>query len=163
MENPDYAAISLFNYVYGGSVNSKLFLNVRERLSLCYFASSIIERSKGIMIVSSGIEFDKYDVAYKEILAQLTAIRNGDVTDAELENARGALITDLKSIVDSALQLEDFYLTGIVSEGELTDPMDMAGLVEKTTKEDVIGIAKSVCQDAVFFLKGFENEDGGQA
>lgn len=162
MYSPDYVAISLFNYIYGGSVNSKLFLNVREKLSLCYFASSMVERHKGLMIVSSGIEFDKYDVALKEILAQLGAIKNGDVGDREFENAKSALITDLKAVMDSQLQLEDFYLGQAVSEGELYGPMELAGMVPETSKETVIDIARGVEQDSVYFLKSFENPEEGR-
>jgi len=57
MEAPDYAALQLLHYIYGGSVNSKLFLHVRERLSLCYYASSVLEKTKGLLLVASGIEF----------------------------------------------------------------------------------------------------------
>lgn len=60
MEDPDIAALHVFNSVYGSGTSSKLFMNVRERLSLCYYASSIIDIHKGIMLVASGIEFEKF-------------------------------------------------------------------------------------------------------
>ena len=71
------APVMVANAMFGGSVTSKLFMNVRERLSLCYYASSSIDWRKGIMLVSSGIEFDKYDEALSEILTQLEAVRKG--------------------------------------------------------------------------------------
>jgi len=78
--------------MFGGSSNSKLFLNVREKLSLCYYASSLFHRQKGLITVSSGIEFDKYQTARDEILAQLEAVRRGEIEDWELEGARSTLL-----------------------------------------------------------------------
>ena len=75
MEEPDLAAIYVFNAVYGSGVTSKLFMNVREKLSLCYYASSTVDTHKGIMLVSSGVDFDKVDEAKSEILAQLEAVK----------------------------------------------------------------------------------------
>ena len=67
------------NAIFGGTTLSKLFLNVREKLSLCYYASSAMEKMKGLILVSSGIEFDKFQTARDEILAQLEAIRRGEI------------------------------------------------------------------------------------
>jgi len=71
MKSPDYPALMLLNALYGGSVSSKLFVNVREKLSLCYYASSSIDKHKGIMIVSSGVDFSKFEIALEKILTQL--------------------------------------------------------------------------------------------
>ncbi|MFQ9472743.1 MAG: insulinase family protein [Oscillospiraceae bacterium] len=67
----EYPALVMCNAIFGGTPLSKLFLNVREKLSLCYYASSMLEKMKGLVLVSSGIEFDKYQQARDEILAQL--------------------------------------------------------------------------------------------
>ena len=80
MEEPDIPALYVFNAVYGSGATSKLFMNVREKLSLCYYASSAVYLHKGIMLVSSGIEFDKLDAARDEILAQLDSVRRGEIT-----------------------------------------------------------------------------------
>lgn len=84
----EYPALVMCNAIFGGTPLSKLFLNVREKLSLCYYASSMLEKMKGLVLVSSGIEFDKYQQARDEILAQLEAIRRGEIEDWELEGAR---------------------------------------------------------------------------
>lgn len=89
----EYPALVLCNAIFGGTPLSKLFLNVREKLSLCYYASSVLEKMKGLVLVSSGIEFDKYQQAKDEILAQLEAIRRGEIEDWELEGARRTLIS----------------------------------------------------------------------
>ena len=89
----DYPAVLLCNAVFGGTTLSKLFLNVREKLSLCYYASSMLEKMKGVILVSSGIEFDKYQKARDEILHQLEEIRQGHIEDWELEGARRTVIS----------------------------------------------------------------------
>jgi predicted Zn-dependent peptidase len=156
MESPDQAALRVFNAVYGGSVTSKLFMNVRERLSLCYYASSVIDRHKGVMAVTSGIEFSKYDEALREILAQLDAIRRGEVTEQELEAARKFIASDLRSDMDNPGALEDFYLAQAI-EGLSYGPEELAALAEEVSLGDVTAIAQGVVCDAVYFLRSPEN------
>jgi predicted Zn-dependent peptidase len=159
MEEPDLAAMRVFNAVYGGSVSSKLFMNVREKLSLAYFASSSLDTTKGIMAVYSGIEFDKYDEALGEILAQLDAVKNGDVTDDEMANAISELAANLRMISDDQADLVQYWLQDNI-EGLECSPEEMASLVEMVTKQDVINIAKNVECDAIYFLCGEESDDG---
>ena len=153
MLDPDEAAIRVFNAVFGGCATSKLFTNVRERLSLCYYASSSADLLKGILTVSSGIDFDKYEPARNEIDAQLDAMRAGDITEAELSAAKKAVANSLRQIPDSPAALEDFYLRQVI-RGTDASPDDMAALAEDVTAESVAEIARGVEADAVFFLKG---------
>lgn len=97
----DYPALLVCNAVYGGTPTSKLFLNVREKLSLCYFASSMLEKFKGIMMVSSGIEFQNYEKAKDEILAQLENCRGGNIEAWELEGAKRSIISGLYATMDA--------------------------------------------------------------
>ena len=158
MDDPDIAAIYVFNAVFGGSVTSKLFMNVREKLSLCYFAGSFADAHKGLLTVYSGIDFDKFDEAKAEILAQLDDIRHGNVTEEELRNAKTAVITALSMIPDSAGELEGFWLANTVDGIEL-EPEELASLCEYVSLDDVVSIANSVVLDAVYFLQG-NGEDG---
>lgn len=80
MEEPDMAKLRVFNAVYGGSVTSKLFTNVREKRSLCYYASSGVDIQKGLLLVSSAVNFENFGAAREEILAQLEAMRRGEIT-----------------------------------------------------------------------------------
>lgn len=153
MKKPDPAKIRVFNSVYGGSVNSKLFMNVREKLSLCYFASSGTDIHKGIMTVSSGIDFDKYDAALSEILKQLDAVAEGNVTDEELKAAKKSVASDLRLICDSPAALEAFYFDSNLSGTEY-GPFEAAALAEEVTSDQVVEIASGVVCDAVYFLKG---------
>ena len=153
MKKPNYAVMMVMNAVFGGSVTSKLFLNVREKLSLCYFASSMIDRHKGIMMVSSGIEFSKYDQALSEIRAQLDKVRNGEIEDWELDSAKRAVVTSILTSMDEPGGLESLYLDRAIS-GVTIMPEGLAGLVDVVTKEEVMAAANSVKEEAVYFLRG---------
>ena len=153
MDEFDFAAIRVMNALYGGSVTSKLFMNVRERLSLAYYASSSIDLHKGVMLVSSGIEFDKYDDALSEIMAQLDAVRGGTVTEEEIEAARKYVASSARTVVDSPGALEEYYL-GQHIQGLSFLPEELAEMAEAVTIEDVVDIANCIECDAVYFLRG---------
>ena len=153
MEDPDIAAIRVMNAVFGGYASSKLFMNVREKLSLCYFASSGVDILKGVMLVVSGIEFDKYDQALAEIFAQLEAVKRGEITDKELASAKASVGSALLAAADSDGALESFWLSQNV-QGLEYGPEELAALVDDVTKADVIKAAQGVECDAVYFLKG---------
>ena len=159
MEEPDIPALYVFNAVYGSGAMSKLFMNVREKLSLCYYASSAVYLHKGIMLVSSGIEFDKLDAARDEILAQLDSVRRGEITDDELRSAKKSVASDLRAVQDSIGELEGFYLSQAL-DGLDYGPAELAALAEDVTKEDVQAIAESIECDLIYFLKGSGEEDG---
>lgn len=152
------ASMMVFNALYGGSVTSKLFLNVRERLSLCYYASSMLEKHKGLMIVSSGIRFDKYQEALDEILRQLELVKAGEFTEQELESAKNYVVSNLKMYQDEAVSLENFYLDAAV-EGMRGTPGDVAAMVLLVTRDEVKRVAGKVGTDAVYFLKGRDGND----
>lgn len=159
MEEPDIPALYVFNAVYGSGATSKLFMNVREKLSLCYYASSAVYLHKGIMLVSSGIEFDKLNAARDEILAQLDSVRRGEITDDELRSAKKSVASDLRAVQDSLGELEGFYLSQAL-DGLDYGPAELAALAEDVTKEDVQAIAESIECDLIYFLKGSGEEDG---
>lgn len=158
MEEPDIAAIYVFNAVYGSGVTSKLFMNVREKLSLCYYASSAVDTHKGVMLVSSGVDFDKADAAKAEILAQLDAVKKGEITDAELDAAKRSVASDLRACLDSQGELEGFYLANTLDGLEFS-PDELAELVNEVERDDVIAIANSVVLDAEYFLQGGGEDD----
>jgi predicted Zn-dependent peptidase len=150
-----YPALLLMNSVYGGSLTSKLFMNVREKLSLCYYASSGLDRFKGVMIVSSGVDMDKFETAKAEILAQLEACRRGEIAQEELEPARSYLISSLKAGEDSAYGMEDFYV-GQTIGGYTDTPDTLAQALQKVTIPEIQAVANRLKLDTIYFLKGAE-------
>lgn len=153
MEDPDPAALRVFNAAYGGAVTSRLFLNVREKLSLCYFASSSLDPMKGVMLVSSGIDFDRYGQTRDEILAQLGALARGEMTDDELSAARAAVIGQVLTWPDSPAALDEFWLSRAL-EGTQYSPEELAELCQGVTRDQIAYIAGQAACDAVYFLKG---------
>ena len=153
----DSAALLMGNTLFGGSSNSKLFLNVREKLSLCYYASSLFHRQKGLITVSSGIEFENYQRAYDEIMAQLEAVRKGELEDWELEAARSTLLNAYASMGDSQGKLENFCL-GQAATGRDESPEDLADQVRAVTPERIFEAMGTAKLDTVYFLQGKEAE-----
>ena len=151
----EFPALLLLNAVFGGTSMSKLFMNVREKLSLCYFASSGLERHKGLMLVSSGIEFEKYEQARDEILAQLESCRRGEITADELEGARRIVITALQTILDTQSRMADHWLGQAVA-GLPDGPEEMVRQIERVTPEQLKQVAQKLELDTIYFLKGKE-------
>jgi len=156
MKEPDYPALMLFNALYGGSVSSKLFLNVREKLSLCYYASSMVDKHKGVMLVSSGVEFSKFTAALDEILVQLESVKTGDISEWEFTSAKRYVITSIKSALDRLNGLEELYFDSILASVRY-DPACLSDLVDAVTIERVIGSASGIKTDSVYMLSGLED------
>ena len=110
------------------------------------------------MMVSSGIEFDKFEQARDEIFAQLENIRQGQISEDELHRAKAGVASDLRSLMDSQGDLEGFYLSQ-TRDGWEFGPMELAELVDGVSREEVIAIAKSIECDLIYFLRGSEEED----
>ncbi|MBQ8696374.1 MAG: insulinase family protein [Clostridia bacterium] len=148
---------SVFSEIFGASATSKLFANVREKLSLCYYCSSIAEAHKGIMIVYSGLSKENKEKALTEIMAQLDAVKAGDITDEELDMAKKGVINAYRALNDSPSSLEGWY-TGRAMAGISTTPEDCIPMVEAVTKEDVQAVASLITADTVYFLEAEEEE-----
>ena len=145
----------LANLLFGGSSNSKLFLNVREKLSLCYYASSAYARSKKILTVSSGIEPKDYDRTLDEIMHQLRQVQEGQWEPWELDGARSTALNSLRSVADSQSALENFYMSRAAVDQRET-PEELMQSLQAVTPERTCEAAKSIQLDTVYFLRGKE-------
>ena len=157
MEDPDQAALYVFNAVFGSGSSSKLFQNVREKLQLCYDVGSLVDLHKGLLLVSAGIDFDKMEAARDEIFAQLEAMGRGEISDEELTAAKAGLASDLRAMCDSQGELEGFTLSQTL-DGLDYGPLELAALVEDVSKDAVTRIAQSVDCDQIYFLAGKAEE-----
>ena len=151
----DVPAMMLANLIFGGSSNSKLFLNVREKLSLCYYASSSYARAKKILTVSSGIEPKDYDRTLEEILHQLRQVQQGQWEPWELEGAKSTALNSLRSVADSQGALENFYMSR-AAVGQQETPEELMQSLEAVTPERICQAAQSIKLDTVYFLTGKE-------
>lgn len=156
-ESDDTYALIMANLLFGGTSNSKLFMNVREKLSLCYYASSSFARSKSIMTVSSGIENENYDKTKEEIIKQLENIKEGQWEDWEWNGAMAMMTNSLESVYDSQGGLEGFYLGNVVTDISET-PEEMIEEIRKVTPERVCKAAECCHLDTVYFLKGKDEQ-----
>ena len=152
----DVPAMIMANLLFGGSSNSKLFLNVREKLSLCYYASSSYARSKGILTVSSGIETKDYDRALEEILRQLKAVQEGEWEDWEIPGARSTILSSLAAMPDGQGAMENWFL-GQNATDQTETPEELAAQLREVTPERIRAAAQTITLDTVYFLKGKED------
>ena len=153
LRHPAYAAVQVCNTILGAGMTSKLFMQVREKMSLCYDIGSGFHGSKGILLVAAGIEFDKKQTVQQEILRQLRLICDGDITAEELRSAKEALLSNLRSTHDSPGAIEGYYASAAIS-GIGMDTQAFMEAIQKVEKEDVQAAAETLRLSCVYFLKG---------
>lgn len=146
-------AVKLMTALYGGTPNSKLFVNVREKSSLCYYCSAQYVSMKGIMLVQSGVETKNVDRAKEEILAQLDEVRKGNFDDSELNAAKLSLCNGYRSVSDSLGGLEAWYLSQTFSH-QMLRPEEAAARIMAVSREDIVDAANHVTLDTVYRLIG---------
>lgn len=151
----DYPALCVFNSVFGAGAHSKLFNNVREKLSLAYYASSILENYKGIIFVNAGIEFKNFETARDEILRQLGEVKSGNVTDTELQSSITDITSSLEEYCDDQRMLQSFFLSELMM-GTNRDIERVKADIASVTKERVIAVSQKIELDTVYFLTGEE-------
>ena len=150
---PEFPAMQVLNTVFGSGMTSKLFMNIREKMSLCYSIGSGYYGTKGIVTVSAGIDFDKEEVTRQEVLRQLKACQEGDISQEELTAARQAILSSLRATHDSPGAIEGYYATAALSGMKMT-PAEYMAAVETVTKEQVVAAANSLKLHTTYFLKG---------
>ena len=151
--DPKFAAMQVFNTLYGSGMTSKLFMRIREQLSLCYGIGSGYYGSKGILAVRAGIDFDKVDKTKQEVLALLEDCRQGKISPEELEAGREAVLSTLRATHDSPGSIENYYATAALSGMKMT-PAEYMAAVEQVGLSDVVACARSLCLHSTYFLKG---------
>ena len=153
IRHPEFPTMQVLNTLFGAGMTSPLFMNVREKMSLCYSIGSGYYGTKGIITVAAGIDFDKESVVREEILRQLTACQEGDITPEELTAAKQAMLSSLRATHDSPGSIEAYYATGALSGMSLT-PAEYMAAVEDVTLERIVAAAKTVQLHSTYFLKG---------
>ena len=149
----DFVAMQVMNVIFGSGMTSKLFCNVREKLSLCYSIGSAYYGSKGIVTLAAGIDFDKEQQTREEIARQLEACRSGEITDEELTAAKEAILSGLRGTHDAPGSIEGYYATSALSGMEMT-PAEYMEKVYSVTRDQVVAAAKKLQLHTTYFLKG---------
>lgn len=160
--NPkDIDAARVFSALFGGTPFSKLFLNVREKLSLCYYCAARYDASNNLLLVDSGVEAENMEKARDEIMVQLAAVQNNDFEDEQLANTKLLIKNSLTSVTDSLSSIEGWYLTQILRSQNISPEEDAKNL-DAVTREDIVKAAKKITLDTVYFLTGNGEQQGGE-
>lgn len=152
----DDAALVLLQKIFGGTTSSKLFQNVREKMSLCYYCSAARNDLKGIMLVNSGVENENIEKTKEAVIDQLEEIKNGSFTDEDINFAEMAIKNDLKSVADSAGNVSNWYFD-CIRKNDIVTPEEKLERYLGVSKERIIAAAKSMVLDSVYVLTGNEN------
>lgn len=155
MECEEFAVMQVFNTLFGAGMTSKLFNQVREKMSLCYSIGSSYYGGKGLMTVSAGIDSDKHEVVKQEVLNQLRLCCEGEITEAELTAAKEALISALRGIYDSPGAIESYEFIMAVSKMPITTE-EYRRMIQAVTMDQVIEVAKTLTLHTTYFLKGVD-------
>ncbi|WP_017151291.1 EF-P 5-aminopentanol modification-associated protein YfmF [Bacillus bingmayongensis] len=153
----DYFALQLFNGLFGGFSHSKLFVNVREKNSLAYYAASRFESHKGLLFVMSGIEAKNYEKAVEIIKEQMKAMQSGDFSEEEIHQTKSVIQNQILEAIDTPRGFVEMLYHGIIAER--TRPVEewLTG-IERVTKEEIVKVANSIELDTIYFLHGTEGE-----
>jgi predicted Zn-dependent peptidase len=151
-ESELYHSLLVYSNILGGGPNSKLFKNVREKESLCYYIFSRIEKFKSLMLIGSGIEFDNYEKAVTLIEKEINEMNQGNFSDEDINSAKNSIITSIRGMTDSPYMLGDFYYSQAISGSE--DTLEtMIEKIRKVNKEQIIEAGKNIQLDTIYFLK----------
>lgn len=151
----DDAALVILQKIFGGTTSSKLFQNVREKMSLCYYCSASRNDLKGIMLVNSGVENENIEKTKNAVVDQLEEIKNGNFTDEDINFAEMAIKNDFKSVADSAGNVSNWYFD-CIRKNDIVTPEEKLERYLGVSKERIIDAAKSMVLDSVYVLTGNE-------
>lgn len=151
LDEEKYYSLILGSRILGGGADSKLFINVREKESLCYTIYSTIQKSKSTMMVCSGIEAQNYEKTVNLVKEQVQKLKDGDITESEISNAKIAFINSLNSLNDEIGRISDFYFSQSISKNK-SDLDQIKNMINKSTKEDIVEAVKNIELDTIYFL-----------
>lgn len=152
-KSEDFAAMQVANALFGAGQTSKLFMNIREKMSLCYSIGSGYYGTKGIVTVSAGIDAHKAALTKTEILAQLEACRRGEFTAEELKAAKAGILSGLRGVHDAPGAIESYYSTSAIAGTNMT-PEAYMEKVEAVTAQQAMQAAGTLVLHTTYLLKG---------
>ncbi|MFF2089074.1 EF-P 5-aminopentanol modification-associated protein YfmF [Paenibacillus sp. NPDC058174] len=148
----DYAASLMYNGILGGYPHSKLFLNVREKESLAYYASSRLDGHKGICTIQSGIEIQNYDRAVAIIKEQLESMKRGELTELEISQTKAMISNHLRELQDSAYEMIAYDFNAVLS-GKDRSAQQLLDQIQSVGPDDIVRVANRVELDTIYYLR----------
>lgn len=164
-DSEEYYAMVIFNELFGGSPASKLFMNVREKMSLCYSCASYYNPTTGSVRVNAGISSENREITERAILEEFKNIQNGKISKRELACAKNAVANSYREIYDCPADIASFYLNRKIFGVNVTID-ECQEKFSKISADDVVRVANKIKLDSVYFLRasgapsdGTEEED----
>lgn len=151
-DDDEYPAALMYNGILGGYPHSKLFLNVREKASLAYYAASRLDGHKGICTIQSGIEFANYERAVAIILEQLESMKQGKLSELELDQTKAMISNHLRELQDSAYEMIAYDFNSVLT-GKQRSAEQLLEQVQAVTPADIVKVAQRVQLDTIYFLR----------
>lgn len=158
MSDKEYYAACLFNEIFGGSSVSKLFVNVREKQSLCYYCHSAYSSATGTIMIGCGIKGENREKAYIEIENQLRQMQMGNFEDSEMLSAKRTMISGVLQLSDNPSAIEAFKFRRFLAN-VCEDADEAIEKINAVTREEIITVAQKVRFDSVYFLCGAGEEE----
>ncbi|MCT4563799.1 MAG: insulinase family protein [Maledivibacter sp.] len=152
-----YESSIIFSNILGGGPNSKLFKNVREKESLCYYIFSRIDKFKSIMLVGSGVEFENFEKTKKLVIEEVDSLKDGNFTEEDIDIAKKSIITSIESLTDTPNVLMDFLYSQILSDS-LDNIENIIEKIKSADKESILAAGKKFELDTIYFLS--KEEEG---
>ena len=144
--------LTLYNIILGGSADSKLFINVREKNSLCYTISSVVNKLDNTLLIRAGINKEDLKKTLKLIEKELDNMKKGKFTETDIAKAKGMYITALDEIKESESDIiASFYMEELLGLDNIDTRIEK---MKEVTKQDIMKVAKKVKLDTVFMLEG---------
>lgn len=157
VRDKEYVPLLMYNGILGSFPHSKLFVNVREKASLAYYASSRLDNHKGILGIQTGIEISNYQQAVDIIKQQLQAMTEGNISDEEIHKTKASLANYFREQLDSPSGLIEFHYNGILGGVQRKIP-DIIDEIYEVTREDIQNVAEKVQLDTIYFLRDEKEE-----
>ncbi len=156
-QDENFGAVRVMVDLFGGAPYSKLFTNVREKMSLCYYCSARLFRQKGIIMVQSGIEKENEEKAITEINNQLKLMQDGNFTKEELEASIAGLKDTLMRVSDTPEDIDAWGYSQTTAK-KFKTPQNIVEEIENVTAQQVADAAKKVTLDTIYMLSSEEEE-----
>jgi predicted Zn-dependent peptidase len=151
----DYPAMLVYNGILGGFPHSKLFVNVREKASLAYYAVSRLDGHQGVQTIQSGIQVENYEKAVEIIKKQLESVQNGEITDTELHQTIAVMSNQLREVKDMPFERINFNYHSVLSRRQRSLD-ELLAAVRQVTKNDIVRAAQKVKLDTIYFLRDYQ-------
>ena len=149
--------LTLYNIILGGGDDSKLFINVREKNSLCYYINSVPQKLDNILIIRAGIDKKNIKKTVTLVEKELNNIKKGKVSEADLKTAKEYFATAIDSLLESQTGIMDhYYMMSLLKTDDIETRLKK---MNEVTLADIIKVSKKVKIDTVYCLEGINNEE----